>query len=114
MKEKNCRVYKTCQKNKIRTAKVHSKIDRSKEKEIEERRWRVYTLFLQRLVERFKWHWRFKFWIRIEMSSEKKESFVNERKRIRNKYREKKYWRDKNILYFNQTLNKYSDINETR
>ena len=38
MKEKKRRVYKICRKNKAKTAKVHSEVDRSKEKEVERRR----------------------------------------------------------------------------
>ena len=34
IKEKNRRVYKTCRKDKTRTAKIHSEIDRSKEKKL--------------------------------------------------------------------------------
>ena len=34
-----------CRIDKARTAKIYSEADRSKEKEVEERRWRVYTFF---------------------------------------------------------------------
>ena len=45
VKEKNRYVYKTCRKNKARTAKIYFEIDRSKKKEVEERLWRIYTFF---------------------------------------------------------------------
>ena len=38
IKEKNRRVYRTYQKNKMKITKVYSKVDRSKEKEIEKQR----------------------------------------------------------------------------
>ena len=50
VKEKNYRVYERCRKNKVRPVKIHSKVDRSKEEEVDKQWWRVYTLFLQRLA----------------------------------------------------------------
>ena len=36
MREKNRYIYEICRKDKARTAKVHSKADRSKERKVEE------------------------------------------------------------------------------
>ena len=38
VKEKNRRIYETCRKDKVRTAKVRFEIDRSKEEEVKEQR----------------------------------------------------------------------------
>ena len=41
VKEKNCCIYETCWKDKAKIVKVYSEVDWSKEKEVEERRWRI-------------------------------------------------------------------------
>ena len=50
VREKNYCVYETCQKDKTQIAKIYSEIDRSKEKKVKERRWRIYIFLLQRFA----------------------------------------------------------------